>query len=46
MSKYGSIKPMCMGCMRRCYGMDKEGGWWCTNCDSWVDKPKKVKRGK
>jgi hypothetical protein len=27
--------------MRRCDGIEKQGGWWCTACQRWVVKPLK-----
>jgi hypothetical protein len=37
----GNPKPMCQGCLRRAYGIEKDGGWWCTNCKEWVVRPPK-----
>lgn len=37
----GSLKPMCWGCFRRLYGVAKGDGWWCSNCDQWVVRPRR-----
>lgn len=39
--KFGGPKPMCQGCLRRVYGIERKGGWWCTNCEAWVIRPKR-----
>lgn len=42
----GSLKPMCGGCWRRVYGIARGDGWWCQNCEDWIVKPRKARRGK
>lgn len=39
-----SLKPMCMRCMRRVYGIGKGDGWWCTHCDEWIVKARKPRK--
>ena len=38
----GSLKPLCQSCFRRVFGIERNGGWWCTNCEEWVVKPKEM----
>ncbi len=37
----GSLKPMCLRCSRRVYGIARGDGWWCANCDDWIVKPRR-----
>lgn len=37
----GSLKPICMECFRRVFGMPLDGGWWCSACEVWIVKPGK-----
>ena len=31
-----NLKPTCWSCLRRNYGVLKESGWWCGNCEEWI----------
>jgi hypothetical protein len=47
MTKFsGNPKPMCYGCCRRVYGYEKDGGWWCGECEQWVVKPPRKRKPK